>query len=186
MTLRAGVDEVGRGCLVGAVIAAAVIMDHNRPVPGLADSKKLTPRQRERLSGEIRECALAWSIGRAEPSEIDRLNILQASLLAMQRAVRGLGVWPDLVWVDGAQVPEIPMKVEALVGGDGRVAEISAASILAKVARDWEMVLLDSFAPGYGISGHKGYPTAAHRRDLERQGVSCWHRRSFRPVRKLL
>lgn len=183
--LVAGVDEAGRGCLLGPVIAAAVILDPERPIAGLADSKTLRPEVRQRLAALIRRDALAWSIGRAEPSEIDRRNILQASLLAMRRAVLGLDIVPDKVRVDGAQVPEVPMTVEAVVGGDGTMAEISAASILAKVVRDREMRLLDKLAPGYGIGAHKGYPTPAHKRALERLGPAPWHRRSFRPVREV-
>ena len=186
MEICAGVDEVGRGCLVGAVIAAAVILDPRRPIPGLADSKKLTVQQRRNLDREIRQRALAWSIGRAEPSEIDRLNILQASLLAMKRAVLGLSKKPDVVRVDGCHVPDIPLRVEACVGGDDSISEISAASILAKVIRDREMSLLDSFVPGYGITGHKGYPTSIHLQALRLRGVSDWHRRSFRPVTEQL
>ncbi len=182
----AGVDEAGRGCLVGPVIAAAVILDPKHPITGLADSKKLTARRRETLDREIREQALAWSLGRADPSEIDRLNILQASLLAMRRAILGLRETLDLVRVDGAHVPEVPWRVEACVGGDGSISEISAASIIAKVARDREMSLLDSFIPGYGIAGHKGYPTVTHRHRLHCQGVSDWHRRTFKPVAEVL
>ncbi len=183
--LVAGVDEAGRGCLVGPVIAAAVILDPERPITGLADSKTLRPESRERLAALIREHALAWSVGRAEPSEIDRLNVLQASLLAMRRAVLGLDVVPTKVLVDGTQVPDVPMAVEAVTGGDGTVAEIAAASILAKVARDREMGLLDELAPGYGIGAHKGYPTSAHKRALARLGPAPWHRRSFRPLREV-
>ncbi len=179
----AGVDEAGRGCLVGAVIAAAVILDPGRPIGGLADSKQLTPKQRVRLDLEIRAKAKAFALGRAEPSEIDRLNILEASLLAMQRAVAGLKVRPDRVRVDGIQVPVLPWPAEAIVGGDESVAEIAAASILAKVARDREMALLDAFAPGYGIADHKGYPTLKHRQGLKILGASCWHRLAFRPVK---
>ncbi len=183
--LVAGVDEAGRGCLVGPVIAAAVILDPERPIAGLTDSKSLRPEARRRLADRIRRDALAWSIGRAEPSEIDRRNILQASLLAMRRAVLGLGIVPAKVRVDGNRLPDVPMAVEAVVGGDGTVAEISAASILAKVARDREMQLLDKLAPGYGIESHKGYPTPSHKRALQRLGASPWHRRSFRPVREV-
>lgn len=172
--------------MVGAVIAAAVILDPKCPIAGLADSKRLTPGRREALNDEIRARSLDWSLGRAEPSEIDQLNILQASLLAMQRAINGLSIVPDLVQVDGSHVPELPMPVESWVGGDGKIAAISAASILAKVARDREMGLLDSFIPGYGIETHKGYPTSRHRLGLERHGASPWHRRSYRPVRQLL
>lgn len=182
----AGVDEAGRGCLAGAVIAAAVILDPKRPVAGLADSKQLTPKQRVRLDLEIRAKAKAWALGRAEPSEIDRQGILKASLLAMQRAVAGLSVQPDRVRVDGVQVPVLPWPTEAIVGGDESVAEIAAASILAKVARDREMALLNAFAPGYGIADHKGYPTLKHRESLKLLGASCWHRVSFHPVRAVL
>jgi len=186
MSLCAGVDEVGRGCLVGAVIAAAVILDPKRPISGLADSKKLTPARRQHLAAVIRRHALAWAIGRAEPSEIDRFDILRASLLAMRRAVAGLSVRPARVLVDGRHVPDLPMPVEAVIGGDGRVAEIAAASVLAKVARDREMRWLDRLLPGYGIAGHKGYPTRLHRENLHLLGPSPWHRSSFRPVRERL
>ncbi len=179
----AGVDEAGRGCLVGAVIAAAVILDPSCPIGGLADSKRLTSKQRVQLDLEIRAKAKAFALGRAEPSEIDRLNILEASLLAMQRAVAGLKIRPDRVRVDGVQVPVLPCPTEAIVGGDKRVAEIAAASILAKVARDREMALLDTFAPGYGIADHKGYPTLKHREGLKILGASRWHRVAFRPVK---
>jgi ribonuclease HII len=180
----AGVDEAGRGCLAGAVIAAAVILDPERPIEGLGDSKKLSSRKRAYLASEIQAKALAFALGRAEPSEIDSLNILRASLLAIQRAVAGLALKPDLVRVDGPWVPELPWPTETVIGGDTSVAEIAAASILAKVARDKEMLILDGFAPGYEIAAHKGYPTLAHRRRLELLGGSLWHRRSFRPVRK--
>lgn len=179
----AGVDEAGRGCLVGAVIAAAVILDPSWPIDGLTDSKKLTPKQRVQLDLEIRARAQAFALGRAEPSEIDHLNILEASLLAMQRAVAGLKVQPARVRVDGVQVPVLPWPTEAIIGGDESVAEIAAASILAKVARDREMALLDAFAPGYGIADHKGYPTFKHRESLKLLGASRWHRVSFRPVK---
>lgn len=181
--LCAGVDEVGRGCLVGAVIAAAVILDPRQPIGGLADSKQLTPKQRARLDLEIRAKALAFSLGRAEPSEIDRRGILNASLLAMQRAVVGLAIPPDRVLVDGDQAPILPWPTEAIIGGDASEPAIAAASILAKVARDREMALLDGFAPGYGISVHKGYPTRDHRERLKILGGSGWHRFSFRPVK---
>ncbi|GAB4355413.1 MAG: ribonuclease HII [Methylohalobius sp. ZOD2] len=186
MTRCAGVDEAGRGCLVGAVIAAAVILDPERPIAGLADSKKLTASQRARLDTEIRAKSQSFAIGRAEPGEIDRRNILQASLLAMQRAVAGLSMRPNRVRVDGIHAPFLDMPVETIIGGDGRVAAIAAASILAKVARDREMRLLDAFAPGYGIGCHKGYPTSAHRQSLQFLGPSRWHRLSFRPVRSVM
>ncbi len=182
----AGIDEVGRGPIAGPVVAAAVILDPARPVMGLADSKKLTARRRESLADTIREQACAWALGRAEVDEIDRLNILQASLLAMRRAVAALGAQPELALIDGNRCPELPCQALALVGGDGRVAAISAASILAKVARDAEMVALDSRYPGYGLAGHKGYPTAAHRDALRRLGPLPIHRRSFAPVRQAL
>ncbi|MEW6330052.1 MAG: ribonuclease HII [Pseudomonadota bacterium] len=184
--LVAGVDEVGRGPLAGPVVAAAVILDEARPIEGLADSKALSPRRREVLSVLIRERALCWALGRAEVEEIDRLNILQASLLAMQRAVAGLSVQPELVLVDGNRAPRLACSVQTVVRGDATVPAISAASILAKVARDAEMCDLDRDFPGYGFAGHKGYPTAAHMAALQRAGVSPVHRRSFAPVRRLL
>ncbi|BCX82638.1 ribonuclease HII [Methylomarinovum caldicuralii] len=186
MDYRAGVDEVGRGCLAGAVFAAAVILDPARPIEGLTDSKKLTAGRRQTLAREIEARALARCVARAEPSEIDRHNILQASLLAMRRAVAGLALQPAAVRVDGRHAPDLPMPVETVIGGDASVPEIAAASILAKVARDREMQLLDRLAPGYGIAAHKGYPTAAHRQALRRLGPSPWHRRSFRPVKEAL
>ncbi len=182
----AGVDEVGRGPLAGPVIAAAVILDEANPIAGLADSKTLGARRREELSQLIKEHALCWALGRAEVEEIDRLNILQASLLAMQRAVASLSLSPILVLVDGNQAPELDYPVQTVVRGDATVPAISAASILAKVARDAEMCSLDSCFPGYGFSQHKGYPTPAHLDALAKQGVSAIHRRSFAPVRKLV
>lgn len=184
--LIAGVDEVGRGPLVGAVVTAAVILDPNRPIVGLADSKKLTEKKRESLYLEITEKALCWSIGRAEADEIDRLNILHATMLAMQRAVAALHIVPDYVLVDGNRCPKLPMSSQAIVKGDSRVAEISAASILAKVTRDREMVELDRRFPEYGFAQHKGYPTAFHLEKLARFGATEFHRRSFAPVRKVL
>lgn len=181
----AGVDEVGRGPLAGPVVAAAVILDPQRPIAGLADSKKLSARQRERLDGEIRALAIAFALGRAEVEEIDRINILQASLLAMQRAVAALSVPPSHALIDGNHCPDLPCTAEAVIGGDSRVAAISAASIIAKVARDSEMTALDAVAPGYGFGVHKGYPTAAHIAALHRLGPSPYHRRSFAPVRAL-
>ncbi|HIP53391.1 MAG TPA: ribonuclease HII [Chromatiales bacterium] len=184
--LTAGVDEVGRGPLAGPVVAAAVILDPGRPIDGLADSKKLTEKRREVLAGLIRERAVAWALGRAEVEEIDRLNILHASLLAMRRAVEALAVAPDHALIDGNRCPPLACRAEAVVRGDALVPAISAASILAKVSRDREMVLLDERYPGYGLARHKGYPTRAHLEALERLGVSAIHRRSFAPVRRCL
>ena len=181
-----GIDEVGRGPLAGAVVAAAVILDPARPIAGLADSKKLSERQRERLFDLICDQALAWSLGRAEVEEIDRLNILQASLLAMQRAAEALPVAPEHALVDGNRLPRLPCSAEAIVGGDGSEACIAAASIIAKVTRDREMVELDALYPGYGLARHKGYPTKIHLEALRIHGVSPVHRRSFGPVRRLL
>lgn len=181
----AGVDEVGRGPLAGPVVAAAVILDPARPIAGLDDSKRLTAARRERLDVEIRRHALAFALGRAEAAEVDALNVLQASLLAMQRAVAGLVPPPAHVLVDGNRTPALPMPATAIVGGDGRVQEIAAASILAKVARDAEMVALDALWPGYGFAGHKGYPSRSHLDALRRLGVTPLHRRSFAPVRAL-
>ncbi len=184
--LVAGVDEVGRGPLAGPVVAAAVILRPDVQLAGLADSKALSEARREALAPLIREQALAWALGRAEVEEIDALNILQASLLAMQRAVLALTTLPGLVLVDGQHCPQLACPVRAVVGGDGSVACISAASILAKVARDAEMIELDRQFAGYGFARHKGYPTAAHREALQALGVSAVHRRSFGPVRRAL
>ncbi len=184
--LLAGVDEVGRGPLAGAVVAAAVILDPESPIDGLNDSKKLTEKKRERLSEEIKEKALSWSLGRAEVEEIDKLNILQASLLAMKRAVEGLPIPPEYALIDGNKCPDLNVACEAVVKGDSRVTAISAASIIAKVSRDHEMVELDKKYPGYGLAKHKGYPTAVHMKALKELGVSDIHRRSFRPVRECL
>ena len=182
----AGVDEVGRGCLAGPVIAAAVILDPNCPISGLADSKKLTENKRAQLAQQIKDQALCWAIGRAEASEIDRINILQASMLAMQRAVSQLQVKPDLIKVDGNRLPEWDYCSEAIVQGDTLVAEISAASIIAKVARDEEMQILDRFYPGYQFAVHKAYPTQLHQQALQQLGISPQHRTSFSPVKKLI
>ena len=182
----AGVDEVGRGPLAGPVVAAAVILAPQHPIAGLDDSKKLGPARRESLDREIRAKALAWSMGRAEVEEIDALNILQASLLAMRRAVEALHLRPDQVLVDGNRCPRLDIPVQAIVGGDSRVAAISAASILAKVARDREMLDWEARFPGYGLARHKGYPTRDHLEALHKLGVSPIHRRSFGPVRRLL
>ncbi len=182
----AGVDEVGRGPLAGPVVTAAVILNPERPIEGLADSKKLTEKRREALDPIIREHALCWALGRAEPSEIDSINILQASLLAMQRAVAGLATQPDLALVDGNKAPQLPCQIRTIVGGDASEPAISAASIIAKVARDREMVELDLRYPGYGLAKHKGYPTKLHLQALQELGVSDIHRRSFGPVQRLL
>ncbi len=184
--LVAGVDEVGRGPLVGNVVTAAVILDPNQPIAGLADSKKLSEKKRMALYPEIREKALAWHIAWATPQEIDELNILHATMLAMQRAVAGLSVTPGHVFIDGNRCPQLSMSCEAVVKGDSRVAEISAASILAKVARDQEMIELDRKYPAYGFAQHKGYPTKAHLEKLAELGPLPEYRRSFKPVQKAL
>ncbi|WP_371919841.1 ribonuclease HII [Pseudomonas sp. MYb185] len=184
--LVAGVDEVGRGPLCGAVVTAAVILDPLRPIEGLNDSKKLTEAHREALFPIIQERALAWAIGRAEVAEIDQLNILHATMLAMQRAVAGLALRPDRVLVDGNRCPVLPVPGEPVVGGDARVPAIAAASILAKVARDREMQEMELLYPGYGIGKHKGYPTPAHLAALKLLGATPIHRRSFAPVRQAL
>ena len=184
--LIAGVDEVGRGPLVGAVVTAAVILDPQNPIDGLADSKKLTEKKRERLFAEIQEKALYWSIGRAEAAEIDQINILQATFLAMQRAVAGLPVRPGFVLVDGNKAPDFGVPAQAVIKGDGLVPEISAASILAKVTRDREMAELDKQFPQYGFAKHKGYPTALHLEVLAQYGVTEHHRTSVGPVRRAL
>ncbi len=184
--LIAGVDEVGRGPLVGDVVTAAVILDPNNPIEGLNDSKKLSEKKRLALLPEIKEKALAWAVGRCSPEEIDELNILQATMVAMQRAIAGLKVQPDLVLIDGNRCPELPMDSQAVVKGDLRVAEISAASIIAKVVRDQEMEELDKQYPQFGFAKHKGYPTKAHFEVIEQHGVISEHRKSFKPVKKAL
>ena len=184
--LVAGVDEVGRGPLVGAVVTAAVILDPSRPIVGLNDSKKLSEKRRLALFDEIKEKALCWSLGRAEPHEIDELNILHATMLAMQRAVAGLSIVPEYVLIDGNRCPALPMHSMAVVKGDSRVAEISAASILAKVTRDAEMAELDKVLPQYGFAQHKGYPTPFHLEALALHGATEHHRRSFAPVKRAL
>ena len=181
-----GVDEAGRGPLAGPVSAAAVILDAENPIEGLADSKKLSEKQRDRLAPLIRERALAWAVAYADVEEIDRLNILQATLLAMRRAVLALDIQPQQVLVDGLYCPQTGIQSQAIVKGDSKVAAISAASILAKTARDEIMLQLHEQYPHYGFAGHKGYPTAAHLAALREYGVSEVHRRSFRPVRELL
>lgn len=187
----AGVDEVGRGPLVGDVVTAAVILDPDNPIEGLMDSKKLSEKKRALLSDEIKEKATSWSIGRASPQEIDTLNILHATMLAMQRAVQGLDVTPDYVLVDGNRTPtfateEGSIDSQAVVKGDDRVSEISAASILAKVARDNEMVALDKLHPEYGFAKHKGYPTKMHLEKIIEHGVLDCYRQSFKPVARVL
>ncbi|MDW2138326.1 ribonuclease HII [Vibrio sp. 2128(2023)] len=184
--LIAGVDEVGRGPLVGDVVTAAVILDPNNPIEGLNDSKKLSEKKRLALLPEIKEKALAWAVGRCSPEEIDELNILQATMVAMQRAIAGLKVQPDLALSDGNRCPELPMDSQAVVKGDLRVAEISAASIIAKVVRDQEMEELDKQYPQFGFAKHKGYPTKAHFEAIEQHGVISEHRKSFKPVKKAL
>ncbi len=182
----AGVDEVGRGPLAGPVVAAAVILDPQRPIQGLDDSKKLSEKRRVELAAEIRDCALAWSLGRAEVDEIDNINILQASLLAMQRAVAGLSLTPAIALIDGNRCPQLACPSRAVVKGDSLVPAISAASIIAKVWRDEEMIRLDAHYPGYGLAQHKGYPSPAHLRALQTFGVLPIHRRTYAPVRRLL
>ena len=182
----AGVDEVGRGPLAGDVVAAAVILDPEQPIEGLRDSKKLSPPRREELAALIKDRALCWSVARASVAEIDQINILQASLLAMKRAVITLTPQPGFVLVDGNRLPQWPYAAQAVVKGDDRVAAIAAASILAKVQRDQELVELDAIYPGYGFASHKGYPTAVHLKALRDLGVTPVHRRSFSPVKNLL
>ena len=184
--LLAGADEAGRGPLVGNVVAAAVILDDDHPIEGLADSKKLTAKRRESLSEEIMQKAKAWAVVSVSAVDIDRINILQASLLAMKQAVEQLSVTPDHVFIDGNRCPEMACPATAIVKGDARVAEISAASILAKVARDEQMQELHNIFPQYGFDKHKGYPTKAHMAALAEHGPCPEHRRSYAPVRKYL
>ncbi|TMO79643.1 ribonuclease HII [Pseudoalteromonas sp. S3776] len=186
VTFIAGVDEVGRGPLVGDVVTAAVILDPANPIAGLADSKKLTDKKRQALAIEIKQKALCYAIGRCSPTEIDELNILHATMLAMTRAVEALSTKPEFVFVDGDRLPKLVMPAQAVVKGDSLVAEISAASILAKVARDEEMLELDKRYPQYGFAGHKGYPTKAHFAALEQYGAINEHRKSFKPVQRVL
>lgn len=184
--LLCGVDEAGRGPLCGPVVTAAVILDPENPIVGLADSKKLSERRRERLAIEIKEKALAWCIAEASVDEIDRLNILHATMLAMQRAVAGLSRVPDKVLVDGNRCPRFDMPCEAIVKGDSLVQEISAASILAKTARDAMLLELDKRYPQYGLAGHKGYPTPAHLAALRAHGACEIYRKSFAPVHNII
>jgi len=182
----AGVDEVGRGPLAGPVTAAAVILNPEQPVIGLRDSKKLSAKARERLAQEIQESALAWSVAHASIAEIDELNILHASMLAMQRAVQALSTAPALALIDGNRAPQLDCAAHTIIKGDDRVACISAASVLAKVTRDDLMIQLAENWPGYGFEQHKGYGTALHRRKIKELGVTPMHRRSFAPVRQAL
>lgn len=182
----AGIDEVGRGCIVGPVVAAAVILDPSRPIAGLTDSKKLTEKKRRLLAEQIKANALCWAVARAEASEIDRINILQATFVAMQRAFSQLQHKADYAMVDGNRLPNIDCPGEAIVQGDLLIAEISAASILAKVARDEEMSTLDRLYPGYAFAVHKGYPTKQHLASLQQLGITPQHRLSFAPVKKYL
>jgi ribonuclease HII len=190
MQLICGVDEAGRGPLAGSVYAAAVILDANNPIIGLADSKKLSEKKRDFLSAEIKQKALAWAIASCTCQEIDDINILQASLLAMKRAIEAMqaqfGVIPDLVQVDGNKCPKISLPCEAIVKGDSKVQAISAASILAKVARDAELYELDKIYPQYGFAKHKGYPTAAHLLALQAHGICPQHRLSYAPVKVIV
>lgn len=184
--LLAGVDEVGRGPLAGAVVAAAVILNPEKSIAGLNDSKKISQKKRELISYEIKSKALAWSLGRAEVEEIDELNILKASLLAMKRAIESLKIGPKIVAVDGQFTPDVVYEKIAIIKGDSLVPAISAASIIAKVARDEEMIRFNEVYPGYGFASHKGYPTKQHLEALENLGITKIHRRSFGPVAKYI
>ncbi|WP_392558713.1 ribonuclease HII [Orbus mooreae] len=184
--LIAGVDEVGRGPLCGDVVTAAVILDSKKPIVGLTDSKKTSEKKREYLFDIIKRDALAWCVARASVAEIDSLNILHATMLAMQRAVAGLSIKPDLVLVDGNRAPDFGIPAQPVVKGDSLVQEISAASILAKVTRDREMAELDKIYPHYGLAQHKGYPTKSHLDAIAQHGVNQIYRTSFAPVKKLL
>jgi ribonuclease HII len=181
-----GLDEAGRGPLAGAVFAAAVILDPIKPIAGLADSKKLSEKKRDFLAGEIKEKALAWAIASCSAEEIDEINILQASLLAMKRAVESLSLQPDELLVDGLHCPKLSIPMRAIVQGDSKEACISAASILAKTARDAELYILDEQYPQYGFAKHKGYPTPLHMQMLALHGVLPIHRKTYAPVRRLL
>ena len=185
-----GVDEAGRGPLVGAVVAGAVVLDPQNPIEGLKDSKKLTPAKREFLYEQIISKAKAWGVGEASPAEIDEINILQATMLAMRRAIEDLtirlGAWPDKALIDGNRCPELPIDAEAIIKGDAKEPAISAASIVAKVTRDRQMMSLHEQHPQYGFAQHMGYPTEAHFAALKQYGACDQHRRSFSPVRKVL
>ena len=182
--LVAGVDEVGRGPLAGPVVAAAVILDPEKPIEGLCDSKKLSQKRRLLISENIKLNSLAWAFGRAEVGEIDKINILQASLLAMKRAIEGLKTKPEIVLVDGKYTPDINFKKKGIIKGDALIPVISAASIIAKVERDNEMIELEKKYPGYGFSSHKGYPTRQHIESIIKLGVTDIHRLTFSPVSK--
>ena len=184
--LLAGVDEVGRGPLAGDVVTAAVILDVSKPIAGLADSKKLKDKRRQTLALEIQEKALCWHVARASVEEIERYNILQATMMAMVRAVDGLSIKPEYVAVDGNRMPPWNYEGETVVKGDDKVPAISAASILAKVCRDAEMIAFDDLYPGYGLAGHKGYGTKQHREAIEKMGPTPIHRKSFEPVKSML
>jgi ribonuclease HII len=185
-----GVDEAGRGPLVGSVVAGAVVLDPNNPIEGLKDSKKLSSARREYLYEQIMSKAKAWGVGEASPAEIDEINILQATMLAMRRAIEDLttrlGAWPDKALIDGNRCPELPIAAEAIVKGDAKEPAISAASIIAKVTRDRQMMALHELHPEYGFAQHMGYPTEAHFAALKQYGACDQHRRSFSPVRKVL
>lgn len=183
--LVCGVDEAGRGPLAGPVVAAAVILDPDHPIEGLRDSKKLSPKKREALAAEIREHALAWYIAEGSVEEIDRINILQATMQTMKRAVEGLKIRPDMVLIDGNRIPQMPYRCEAIVGGDDKVPEISAASILAKTYRDALMTILGRMHPEYGFEHHSGYCTAEHMKALDKYGPCQAHRMTFAPVAKV-
>jgi len=185
-SLIAGVDEAGRGPLVGAVVAAAVILDEVHPIEGLNDSKKLSEKKREVLAAEIKQHARSWAVASVDAQEIDRINILQASLLAMKKAVEGLPELPDIALVDGNKTPDLACEVEAIVKGDARVEAIAAASILAKVERDQQMLALHDKHPQYEFDRHKGYPTKVHMAMLESHGPISEHRKSFAPVKRAL
>jgi len=184
--LIAGADEAGRGPLVGAVVAAAVILDEDHPITGLNDSKKLSEKKREQLALEIKQHAKAWSVSSVEPSKIDEINILQASLLAMKQAIESLSIEPDFALIDGNKLPELSCNAEAIVKGDARVSAIAAASILAKVERDNQMQALHIEYPQYEFNRHKGYPTKLHMELLKEHGPCPEHRKTFAPVRRLL
>jgi ribonuclease HII len=184
--LLAGVDEVGRGPLAGPVVAAAVILDPDKPIEGLADSKKLSEKRRMALYSQIKERAIGWSVARASVEEIDQLNILHASMLAMKRALETLSIVPEFAVIDGNRIPDISIPADSIVKGDARIACISAASILAKVDRDQEMIALDKHYPEYGFASHKGYPTKSHLRAIECHGVQDFYRQSFAPVKRIL
>ena len=187
MIWQAGVDEAGRGPLVGSVFAAAVVLPDEYDLPGLTDSKKLSERRRDELAVLIKQQALAWCVAAASVEEIDRLNILHATMLAMRRAVHGLERLPEKVWIDGNRVPpDLGCEVEAVIKGDSKIIQISAASVLAKTARDAEMYALAERYPQYGFERHKGYGTAEHLAALQRHGALPEHRRSFAPVREIL